>query len=185
QLSTLDRAELTAWLTRVTQTIDRSLRDAARSRALAALRAGTEGATASVPVLAQLALLDDCLRVAHLAIEADGRIEPDELSRVSALVQVAAPKYFAVLPRYEEFDDGATTPDQIERFLVLHRSDDGAFGYAGTDPWRGLALVRYVERHTHNAAPLRDLERMLVRIMDDVFAGRAGELERDARRRLR
>ena len=185
QLSNLDRTELTAWLTRVTQTIDRSLRDAARQRALAALRAGTEGATASVPVLAQLALLDDCLRVAHMAIEADGRIEPDELVRVSALVQVAAPKYFAVLPRYEEFDDGATTPEQVERFFVLHRADDGAFGYAGPDPWRGLALVRHVERHTHNAAPVRDLERMLVRIMDDVFAGRATQLERDARRRLR
>jgi energy-coupling factor transporter ATP-binding protein EcfA2 len=189
QLSTLDRAELTAWLTRVTQTIDRSLRDATRTRALAALRAGTEGSTASVPVLAQLALLDDCLRVAHLATEADrqpdGRIGPDEVGRISALVQVAAPKYFAVLPRYEEFDDGATTPEQIERFFVLHRDDDGAFGYAGPDPWRGLALVRHVERHTHNAAPLRDLERMLVRIMDDVFTGRASELEREARRRLR
>jgi energy-coupling factor transporter ATP-binding protein EcfA2 len=185
QVSTLDRAELTAWLTRVTQTIDRSLRDAVRAQALAALRDGLDGATASVPVLAQLALLDDCLRVAHLAIEADGTIEPDELARVAALVEVAAPKFFAVLPRYEEFDDGATTPAEIERFLVLHRGDDGAFGYAAPATWRGLALVRHVERHTHNAAPLRDLERMLVRIMDDVFAGRARQVERDARRRLR
>ena len=40
QLSTLDLAELTAWLTRVTQTIDRSLRDAVRADALALLRAG-------------------------------------------------------------------------------------------------------------------------------------------------
>jgi energy-coupling factor transporter ATP-binding protein EcfA2 len=189
QLSTLDRTELTAWLTRVTQTIDRSLRDSARRQAQAALRIGTEGATASVPVLAQLALLDDCLRVAHIAIEADGLVEgrmtPDQVARVSAVVQVAAPKYFAVLPRYEEFDDGATPPEQVERFFVLHASDDGAFGYAGPDPWRGLALVRHVERNTHNAAPLRDLERMLVRMMDELFAGRAGDLERDARRRLR
>ena len=185
QLSTLDRAELTAWLTRVTQTIDRSLRDPVRAEALAGLRAGLDGATASVPVLAQLALLDDCLRVAHLAIEADGEIQPDELARVSALVEVAAPKYFAVLPRYEEFDEGAMGPDEVERFLLLHRSDDGAYGYAGSAAWGGLALVRHVERHTHNAAPLRDLERMLVRIMDDVFAGRASQLERDARRRLR
>jgi energy-coupling factor transporter ATP-binding protein EcfA2 len=184
-LSTLDRAELTAWLTRVTQTIDRSLRDTVRAEALAALRAGLGGATASVPVLAQLALLDDCLRVAHLAIEADGQVEPDELARVGDLVEVAAPKYFSVLPRYESFDDGASTPEEVERFLVLHRSDDGAFGYASADPWRGLALVRHVESHTHNAAPLRDLERMLRRIMDDVFAGRASGLERDARRRLR
>jgi len=184
QLSTLDHAELTAWLTRVTQTIDRSLRDAARAEALVLLRAGTGGATASVPVLAQLALLDDCLRVAHLAIEADGQIDPDEIARVSALVQVAAPKYFAVLARYESFGDGATTPDDVVRFLVLHRSDDGPFGYGGP-PWRGLALVRHVDYHTHNAAPLRDLERMLVRIMGDVFAGRATPVERDARRRLR
>ena len=184
-LSTLDRAELTAWLTRVTQTIDRSLRDTVRAEALAALRAGLDGATASVPVLAQLALLDDCLRVAHLAIEADGEIEPEEIARVGDLVEVAAPKYFSVLPRYESFDEGAITPDEIERFLVLHRGDDGAFGYASADPWRGLALVRHVEIHTHNAAPLRDLERMLRRIMDDVFAGRASQIERDARRRLR
>ena len=113
QLSNLDRSELSAWLTRVTQTIDRSLRDAARRQAQAALRAGTEGATASVPVLAQLALLDDCLRVAHLAIEADGRIERDELARVADLVRIAAGKYFYVLPLYESFDEGATTPAEV------------------------------------------------------------------------
>lgn len=185
QLLSLDRAELTAWLTRVTQTLDRSLRDMVRAEALAALRAGVGGATAPLPVLAQLALLDDCLRVAHLAIEADGRIEPDELARARDLVEVAAPKYFAVLPRYESFGEGATTPEEVERFLVLHRADDGAFGYASPDAWRGLALVRHVERHTHNAAPLRDFERMLRRIMDDAFAGRNGQVERDARRRLR
>ena len=185
QISTLDRAELTAWLTRVTQTIDHSLREAVRAEALAVLRAGLDGATASVPVLAQLALLDDCLRVAHMAIEADGQIEPAELLRVTDLVQLAAPKYFAVLPRYESFDDGAVTPDEVERFLVVHRADDGAFGYASADVWRGLALARHVERHTRNAAPLRELERMLARIMDEVFAGRSTKIERDARRRLR
>ncbi|HET7504733.1 MAG TPA: AAA family ATPase, partial [Kofleriaceae bacterium] len=185
QLSTLDRAELTAWLTRVTQTIDRSLRDTVRAEALALLRSDLDGTTASVPVLAQLALLDDCLRVAHLAIEADGRIEPEELARVNDLVQVAAPKYFSVLPRYESFDEGAATPEEVERFLVVHRGDDGAFGYASRATWRGLHLARHVERHTRNAAPLRELERMLARIMDEVFAGRSTKVEQDARRRLR
>jgi DNA helicase HerA-like ATPase len=185
QLSTLDRAELIAWLTRVTQTIDRSLRDTVRAEALALLRTDLGVTTASVPVLAQLALLDDCLRVAHLAIEADGRIDPEELARVTDLVQIAAPKYFAVLPRYESFDDGATTPDEIERFLVVHRADEGTFGYASGAAWRGLHLARHVERHTRNAAPLRELERMLARIMDEVFAGRATKVEQDARRRLR
>jgi len=32
---------------------------------------------------------------AHTAIEADGQIEPAELARVTDLVQLAAPKYFA------------------------------------------------------------------------------------------
>lgn len=185
QLSSLDRAEITAWLTRVTQTIDRSLRDTVRSEALAGLRADLDGTTASVAILAQLALLDDCLRVAHQAIETDGQIDPDEIARVTDLIHVAAPKYFAVLPRYESFDEGATTPEEAERFFVLHRDDTGAFGYASETTWRGLHLARHVERHTRNAAPLRELERMLVRIMDEVFAGRASALERDARRRLR
>jgi hypothetical protein len=184
QLSTLDRAEITAWLTRVTQTIDKSLREPVRGEALALLRAGLDGATASVPVLAQLALLDDCLRVAHIAIAADPRSESPGSARIAALVEVAAAKYFAVLPHYESFDEGATTADEIARFLAAHRSDAGTFGYAGP-AWRGLALVRHVERHTHNAAPLRELERMLVRVMDEVFAGRATPLEHEARRRLR
>ncbi|HEX2691649.1 MAG TPA: helicase HerA-like domain-containing protein [Kofleriaceae bacterium] len=185
QLSTLDRAEITAWLTRVTQTIDRSLLEPVRAQALARLRAGLDGATASVPVLAQLALLDDCLRVAHLAIEADGRVDPEELARVRDLIEVAAPKYFAVLPRYESFDDGAVIPDEAERFLLVHHGDAGPFGYANPTTWRGLALARLVEHHTRNAAPLRELERMLARIMDEVFAGRTTPVEQDARRKLR
>jgi len=206
QLSTLDRAEITAWLTRVTQTIDRSLREPARGEALALLRADLDGTTASVPILAQLALLDDCLRVAHLAIEARRTESPAldgpeaaaadapeaaaaedaaAIAGVAELIQVAAPKYFAVLPLYESFDDGATTATEVERFLAVHRADPGAFGYAGGSAWRGLHLARHVEQHTHNAAPLRELERMLVRIMDEVFAGRATRPLRDARRRLR
>ncbi|MGN6104047.1 MAG: hypothetical protein ACTHU0_02990, partial [Kofleriaceae bacterium] len=185
QLTHLDSTELAAWLTRVTQAIDRSLRDAVRAEALAKLRAGLAHAAVGLPVLAQLALLDDCLRVAHLAIEADGRIERDELARVSELVAVAAPKYFQVLPRYESFDDGATTPDDVRRFLLAHRHDAGAFGYASATTWRGLHLARHVEHHTRNASPLRDLERMLARVMDAVFGGRSTKVEREARRKLR
>jgi len=184
QLGALDRAEITAWLTRVTQTIDRSLREPARGDALAMLRADLETTTASVPVLGQLALLDDCLRVAHLAIEA-GDGEADAIDRAGELIAVAAPRYFAVLSPYESFDDGASAPGEAARFFATHRGDAGAFGYASGSAWRGLRLVRHVERHTHNAAPLRELERMLVRIMDEMFGGRATRLAQDARRRLR
>ncbi|MCX5741353.1 MAG: hypothetical protein NT062_02510, partial [Proteobacteria bacterium] len=185
QLTNLDTDELTSWLTRVTQTIDRNLREPARAAAVATLRIGLDGTRAALPILAQLALLDDCLRVAHLAIEADGRIEHDELARVADLVRVAADKYFAALPHYEGFAEGASSPAEIERFLRTHRHDGAAFGFGSPNAWSGLNLARLVEQHTRNAAPLRDHERMLARIMDEVFAGRATDVERDARRKLR
>jgi len=181
----LDAAEVTSWLTRVTQTIDRSLREPVRAGAAAALQSGLDGTRAAFPVLIQLALLDDCLRVAHQAIEADGRIDPDELARVAELVRVAAGKYFAALPHYESFAEGAATTADIERFLRTHRQDAGPFGFRSLHEWSGLNLVRQVEKHTRNASPLRDHERMLARIMDEVFAGRTTDVERKARRDLR
>ncbi len=184
-LTSLDATEITTWLTRVAQTIDRSLREPARGTALASLTEHLDGARPALPVLAQLALLADCLRVAHLAIEADGRIEPAELARVADLARVAADKYFAALPGYDSFGDGATTPADVARFLRTHRADQGPFGFGSRESWRGLQLARLVEQHTRNATPLRDHERMLARIMDEVFGGRATEVERTARRRLR
>lgn len=59
------------------------------------------------------------------------------------------------------------------------------FGLGRSEEWRGLALARLVERSTRNPAPLHEHERMLVRVMEAVFAGRASEIERTARRRLR
>jgi hypothetical protein len=184
QLANLDTMEITTWLTRATQTIDRSLRDAARGQAMSALSAGLGATKVGLPVLAQLALLDDCLRVAHMAIAADGHVEPEEIARVADLVRVAASKYFCVLPRYESFDDVAGG-SEIERFLRTHQDDIGSFGYRNPAQWRGLHVARLVEQHTRNASPLREHERMLARIMDTVFAGRTTQVERDARRKLR
>lgn len=185
QLAQLDAPEITTWLVRVTQTIDRSLREPLRAEAMQVLSAGLEGMRVNLPMLAQLALLDDCLRVAHLAIEADGKIDADELSRVVELVRVAASKYCFLLPLYETFEGGATSADEARRFLRTHRSDAGPYGYRSASHWRGLALARLVEQHTRNASPLREHERMLARIMDEVFAGRRTEVERNARRKLR
>lgn len=185
QLTSLDATEVTSWLTRVAQTIDRSLREPIRGEAVAALSEGLGRTRAALPVLAQLALLSDCLRVAHLAIEADGAIDREELDRVVHLVRVAAEKYFAALPHYEAFADGATTPAEVERFLRTHRADAGPFGFGSPVAWRGLELARLVEQHTRNASPLRDHETMLARIMEVVFGGRATDVERSARRKLR
>jgi adenylylsulfate kinase-like enzyme len=186
QIATLDAAEITAWLTRVTQTIDRSLRDSERAAAVAHLRTDLETTKVGLPVLAQLALLDDCLRAAHIALDAGRKevSEPDHVPAVAELVRVALPKYFAVLPEYDSFDED-TTPGDIDRFFTTHHADKGAFGYRNSTPWRGLVLARHVERTANNTSPLRELERMLVRIMDEVFGGRASKAQHEARRRLR
>lgn len=182
QSLTLEFAELTAWITRTAQTIDRSLRDQARADAVTELSSGIK---APLSLLAQVALLDDCLRVATLAIDADGRVDSDELARISGLVQLAASKYVIVLPHYETFGEGASSIADVERFLNVYRTDQGAFGRASEQPWRGIALVQHVERVTSNASPLRDHEHMLARIVDVVFAGRATAIEAEARRSLR
>ncbi len=175
----LDAAEIASWLTRVTQTIDRSLREPVRTTVAASLQ--LEGTRAALPILIQLALLDDCLRVAHQAIEADGQRDAVELARIADLVKVAASKYFAVVPHYEAFAEEI----DVDRFLATHRDDAGRFGFRSPSEWSGLELVRQVEKHTRNASPLREHERMLARIMDEVFAGRSTEVERRARRNLR
>jgi hypothetical protein len=197
QLAPLDAGELTLWITRLTQTVDRGLREPVRAAAAAALRDGLDAQDKlSLPVLIQLAFLSDCLRVAHLAIDADGRVQVDELERVADLVRVAASKYCFALPPYEAFGDAfgeafgeasaaAATPADIARFLRVHRDDAGPFGLRRAEQWPGLALARRVEQATRNPAPLQDHERMLVRIMEAVFAGRATPAEQLARRRLR
>jgi hypothetical protein len=197
QLAPLDAGELMLWITRLTQTVDRGLREPVRTATAAALRDGLEGHDKlSLPVLIQLAFLSDCLRVAHLAIDADRRVQSHELARIADLVRVAASKYCFALPPYELFGDtfgesfGETTAaaartDDVAHFLRVHRDDTGPFGLARSEEWRGLALARRIEQATRNPAPLQDHERMLVRIMDVVFAGRATTVEQVARRRLR
>jgi len=140
--STLDTAELATWLTRVTQTIDRSLHDAARAEALAELRVDLDSTTASVPVLTQLALLDDCLRVAHMALVPGGAFEPEELARVQSLVAAAARKFFQVLPLYESFGEGIETAADVERFLVTHHADPGAASTSRATSTRTRATPR-------------------------------------------
>jgi Helicase HerA, central domain len=196
-LAPLDAGELTQWLTRLTQTVDRGLRERVRAAATASLRDGLDAHDKlSLAVLIQLAFLSDCLRVAHLAIDADGRVQTDELDRVADLVRVAASKYCFALPPYEPFGDAfgesfgeasaaAASTGDIARFLRVHRDDPGPFGLRRPEEWRGLALARWVEQATRNPAPLQDHERMLVRIMETVFAGRATSVEQIARRRLR
>ena len=185
-VAALSASELTQWLAHLTQTVDRSLREPTRATAAAMLRDGLDAsAKLSLQVLIPLAFLSDCLRVAHLAIEADGRIDPAEIERVAPLVQVAASRYFVAWAAYDAFADGTPHAADVQRFLAAHRDDPGPFGLRGSEQWRGLGLVRLVERSSRNSAPLQEHERMLVRVMEAVFAGRSTEIERAARRQLR
>jgi adenylylsulfate kinase-like enzyme len=182
-MASLDADEVSAWLTRVTQTVDRSIRDADRAALQASLQSGLSVSPGSFGLLVQLALLDDCLRIAHQAIEADGRIDAEEIARIGELVKLGASKYSPVLPVYRSFAGPLTAVD-VARFVRVHREDKGPFGYGSKNLWSGLHVVRQVEKLTRNASPLRDHERMLARVMEEVFAGRSSEVERKARREL-
>ena len=179
----LTKPEIVAAITGLTGQLERHLIGDARERELDALR-GDSGTRAPFPVLATLALLDDCLRVAHLAIDADGQVDDAELERVLPLAGVAASKYFLVLPRYELFGDEPGPAELIE-FLRVHRADERPFGNAGAGDWRGIRLCREAAALSRHRGLLAEHERLLVRVMDTVFAGRDSAAEVAARRQLR
>jgi energy-coupling factor transporter ATP-binding protein EcfA2 len=177
--------EVSAWLAGLAADLDRGLTGDHRTRVALQLRTIAGGAPAPLRALVTLALIDDCLRVAHLAIEADDRSDSSELERARPLAAVAARKYFQILPTYEQFGEADLTDEELTAFLEAHRADRGPFGGAGPEAWHGLGLCREVARLASHPAILRDHERMLARVMDAVFDGRASAVENAARRRLR
>ena len=178
----LGTAEIIEWLNGAAQHLNQGLTGPARDEVVAELRAEAGAARAPFRLLAGLALLDDCLRVVHLAIEADGLIEDDEIAVATPLLEVAASRYRALVPRYEATSDD---PEGLVEFLRAHRNDTQPFGHDGDAAWRGLRLCRRIGELTRNDELVRDHERMLVRIMDALFAGRDSASERAARHRLR
>ena len=176
----LTTGELIGWLNAITSQLNQGATGPLREELLAELHRDA-GATGPFRVMAGLAILDDCLRVAHLASEADGAIEDHELARTAPLAEIAAPRFFAVLPHYEAFGEPELSTAEIHEFLRVHRAGRPPFG----TPWRGVRLCKRVATHVHHDGTLRDLERMLVRIMDAVFADRDTPTERAARDKLR
>lgn len=175
--------EIVAGVTRLAHQIDQHLQGDVREHALSQLRRDSE-TKAPFGVLAQLALLDDCLRVVHLASTADGLIEEDELARAQPVTQVAARKYCYVLPRYEDFHRIEDDEVDLAAFLEYHRRDRKPFGNDATGAWQGIALCRQAAAAGHRGSLLADHERMLLRIMDVVFHEYSGEIEIAARRSL-
>ncbi|MBK9032846.1 MAG: DUF853 family protein [Myxococcales bacterium] len=180
----LDTVEIVTWLNAIIGQLHQGATGPVRDELVAELRRDT-GASAPFRILAALALLDDCLRIAHLAAAADGVIEDHEVARTLPLARVAAPRFFALLPQYEAFGEPELSAAELISFMRIHREGRGPFGDPGPSTWRGVRLCKRIAAQSHNEAPARDLERMLVRIMDAVFADRDSASERRARDKLR
>lgn len=172
-------------LTQLTRALVTNLPRPAREETLALLRSDAGEAHLPLHPLAALSLLDDCMRVAHLSVEADGVVEDHELVRVLPLVRVAAPRFFSSLSRYNRFGEVEAGDAEWLDFFRFHRDDPHPFGFANPSSWRGLALCKRVAAISGNDELVRTHERVLTRVMDAVFAGRSSGAERAARDRLR
>jgi len=176
------REEIVRWLQQLAGVLDRSLAGEERERIVGELRDAAEAPRASLSTLCTLALLDDCLRVVHMATGADGIVESDEVRRVTSLIAVAATRYAMLRPGYEHVD--AADETALDEFLRAHRDDRRPFGYGAAAPWRGLGLCRSVAKASGNLTVLDEYERVLVQLMEDVFAGRDSGAERQVRQAL-
>jgi len=178
----LSSGEISDWLNRMAHRLSGNLVGAARDEIVAALRREVDAdAHAPFRVLATLALLDDCLRVAHLATRADQRPAPGDLAPVLPLAAVAAPRYFMVVPHYQAFGEAEPSEAELSEFLLVHRAEAGAVD----GPWRGLSLCRRVAELAADEDVVRDHERMLVRVMDAVGSGKGSAEEQAGRLVLR
>ena len=132
-----------------------------------------------------LALGSDCLRVAKLAIDADGVVSSDEVEYVFPLMFAVARLLARLRPTYAEFD--CLDHDAVPAFLRHYQKDVGLFGH-GCDKtrWLGLDVCRRMALETHDAEALERYERTLLRLMDEIIAlgGVTGEEVRE-RDRLR
>jgi Predicted ATPase len=155
--------------------IEQSLTDGNQARILGAdimplLRQAKGTLRTARRVIITLALLGDCLRVAELAIAADGAIPPEEINSVLPLVSAAARFLSIVRPGYYqnfEIVDHARVP----AFLKHYKNDAGLFGNRCTKTrWLGLTICRCVAVERRDAEALDTYERMVTRLMDGITA---------------
>jgi hypothetical protein len=178
---------LLASLERLASLVDEGL-PAAERRRLARLRRDGDLAAHGIRVpdraLITLALLDDCMRVLHRGLEADGVIDADELDHAFPLIYLAAGRYGRSLSRYRDFT-GLDSEDAT-RFLATHHDDARPFGLASSETaWLGLDLCAGAARATGVVEVLDEYERMALRLMDELIsAGGVTAAERDVRDRL-
>ena len=132
--------------------------------------------------MVSLALLADCLQVAHATMIADGRISQDEIDAAFPLLFLASKWYARSIRGYQPFT--RLTHDDSRGFLSAYERDTSPFGYAHRDTrWLGLELCRQAAVAGDGAA-LDVYEQMIVRLLD-ALARTAGASPEEKRARAR
>jgi hypothetical protein len=122
----------------------------------------------------RLSLLNDMLCVAERALESEGRITPEEVSYVGALVGETQ-KYLGRFRQvYRELDPSEDR--WAQHFLEHHASDRQKFGgRCPSTAWIGLSLCKRAAEITGDAHFVDEYRELVVRLLDDLFVGaRAG-----------
>ena len=132
----------------------------------------------------RLALLNDCLRVAESAMQAYGELSSAEVMYAWPLAATAA-RYLATLrSAYGDYKD--LTLGCAREFLEVHAADRQPFG--GSCPrteWQGFEICRAADVLRGNHGVLEDYHRLMLRVIEDVFAlGTGSDEERCAQRDL-
>ena len=132
--------------------------------------------------MVSLALLADCLQVAHATMIADGRISQDEIDAAFPLLYLASKWYARSVRGYQPFT--RLTHEDARGFLSAYERDTSPFGYAHRDTrWLGLELCRHAAAAGDGAA-LDVYEQMILRLMD-ALARVAGTTVEEKRARQR
>jgi adenylylsulfate kinase-like enzyme len=116
----------------------------------------------------RLSLLNDTLRVAERALEADGKISPAGTRYMGPLVGETHKYLGRVRPTYRELDPGGERGVQV--FLEQHAMDEQKFG--GSCPstaWVGLSLCKRATELTGDGHFIDEYRSLLVRMLDDLF----------------
>ena len=85
------REDVVRWLHNLVELLDKNLHGDEREQILGDLRRDADSMRGTLPTLASLALIADCLHVVQMSILADGISEDSELARVRTLRHHAKP----------------------------------------------------------------------------------------------
>jgi len=178
----LDELQLTEDIDRIAAVIERAVPNAARAQLLGGAVADQLLRQLPDKAMISLALLSDCLAVAHATMVADGRVTQDEIDASFPLLYLASKWYARAVRGYQPF--ARLTHDDVRGFLASYERDTSPFGYGhrGTR-WLGLELCRHAAV-AGDAAALDVYEQMLDRLMD-ALARVAGATPEETRARAR